>query len=372
MKRRSLMQLTATCVGAALTHKMAAGCSTFSHSTTSAMNSIWHMPDESAPHEGTWMSFGASPKIWGRRLLPVVQDELAAIASTIADYEPVYMLVREEDYDLAARKCGLSVNLIVQALDDLWMRDTGPVFVKSNQEMLGGIDFNFNGWGEKQEYTHDAEVAQFVIDQARSQAIATSLVLEGGAIEVDGHGTAMLTESSVLNQNRNPGISKSEFEALLKPLLGLRKIIWLPGIRGQDITDGHIDFYARFAGPGVVVAGYEPDPYFPDHAVTKQNLAILRSETDADGRNLDVIVLENPQTIRPTFETTEFAAGYINFYIVNGAVIIPEFGDDLADSRAQSILQDLYPERDILQLNIDAIAAGGGGLHCTTQQQPQI
>lgn len=205
-----------------------------------------------------------------------------------------------------------------------------------------------------------------------SPAIATQLVLEGGAIEVDGHGTAMMTESSVLNQNRNPGMSKSEFEALIKPLLGLRKIIWLPGIRGRDITDGHIDFYARFARPGVVVAAYEPDPAFFDHAATTTNLDILRSETDADGRQLEVIVLENPQTIRPTFETDEFAAGYVNFYVVNGAVIIPEFGDALADDKAKLVLQDLYPNRDIVQLNIDAIAAGGGGIHCTTQQQPQV
>lgn len=330
------------------------------------------MPDESEPHERTWMSFGASRKIWGHKLLGAVQDNLATIAKSIADYEPVYMLVREADYDLAVRKCGSSVNLITCALDDLWMRDTGPVFVKSDRAKIGGIDFNFNGWGQKQEHSHDAEVAHFVVEQVGSQAIATQLVLEGGAIEVDGHGTAMITESSVLNRNRNPGMSKSEFEALLKPLLGLRKIIWLPGIRGRDITDGHIDFYARFVRPGVVVAGYEPDPAFFDHAVTKKNLTILRSETDADGRKLEVIVLENPQTIRPRFETEEFATGYINFYVVNGAVIIPEFGDDLADSRAKSTLQDLYPERDIVQLNIDAIAAGGGGIHCTTQQQPQV
>ncbi|MBE7384828.1 MAG: agmatine deiminase family protein [Leptolyngbya sp. SIO1E4] len=347
------------------------GCSTGNKMETFATDSTWWMPDESEPHERTWMSLGASPKIWGNQLLPAVQENLITIAKSIADYEPVYMLVREADYDFAVQKFGSLITLITCPLDDLWMRDTGPVFVKNDQVNIGGIDFNFNGWGQKQQHSHDAEVARFVIEHTSSQAIATQLILEGGAIEVDGHGTAMMTESSVLNCNRNPGMSKSEFEALLKPLLGLRKIVWLPGIRGRDITDGHIDFYARFASPGVVVAGYEPDPAFFDHAVTKNNLDILRSETDADGRQLDVIVLENPQTIRPTFETAEFAAGYINFYVVNGAVIIPEFGDDLADSKAKSTLQDLYPGRDIVQLNIDAIAAGGGGIHCTTQQQPR-
>ncbi|MEL6400564.1 MAG: agmatine deiminase family protein [Cyanobacteria bacterium J06626_4] len=331
----------------------------------------WWMPEESEPHERTWMAFGASRKIWGTKLLPAVQDNLVTIAQSIADYEPVYMLVRESEHELAVQKLGASVTLMTCPLDDLWMRDMGPVFVKREPGQLRGIDFNFNGWGQKQEHGHDAEVAQFVIEQIGRQKIVTQLILEGGAIEVDGHGTAMMTESSVLNRNRNPGMSKSEFEAWLKPLLGLRKIIWLPGIRGRDITDGHIDFYARFVRPGVVVAGYEPDPTFFDHAVTKENLDILRSETDADERQLEVLVLENPKTIRPTFATDDFAAGYVNFYAVNGAVIVPEFGDDLADSRAKSILQDLYPERHIIQLNIDAIAAGGGGIHCTTQQQPR-
>ena len=371
MKRRALVQFTATAAGSILMNQIFAGCSRLNNAETIATDFIWRMPDESEPHERTWMAFGASGKIWGHKLLPKVQDNLVTIAKSIAEYEPVYMLVREADYDLAAQKCGSSVNLIICPLDDLWMRDTGPVFVKSDRVKIEGIDFNFNGWGQKQAHSHDAEVAHFVTEQVGSQAIATQLVLEGGAIEVDGHGTAMMTESSVLNQNRNPGMSKSEFEALLKPLLGLRKIIWLPGIRGRDITDGHIDFYARFARPGVVVAAYEPDPAFFDHAVTKTHLDGLCSETDADGRQLEVIVLENPQTIRPTFETDEFAAGYVNFYVVNGAVIVPEFGDDLADSKAKSILQDLYPKRDIVQLNIDAIAAGGGGIHCTTQQQPQ-
>jgi agmatine deiminase len=335
-------------------------------------HSIWRMPDESEVHKRTWMAFGASRKIWGQKLFAGVQDNLAKIALAIALYEPVYMLVRQSDYDTAARKCGSSVNLVISPLDDLWMRDIGPVFVKDNRGNLGGIDFNFNGWGGKQDDNDDAQVANFVIQQSQAQVLKTALVLEGGGIEVDGQGTAIITESCVLNQNRNPGVSRSECERLLKPLLGLRKIIWLPGIRGQDITDGHTDFYARFARPGVVVAGYDPDPASFDHRVTQDHLEILRSMTDADGRKLEVILLEGPKTIRSKFETPEFAAGYINFYVVNGAVIAPEFGDEIADSKAKSTLQALFPDRDIVQLNIDAIAAGGGGIHCTTQQEPSV
>lgn len=330
----------------------------------------WHMPDESMPHERTWMAFGASEQIWGRRLLPEVQQNLVTIAHTIAQYEPVSMLVRAEDYDLAQDLLGDAVELIVLPLDDLWIRDTGPLFVFSKQGQKGGIDFNFNGWGRKQVFQQDAAVASFVAQQATAEIVNTKLVLEGGCIEVDGHGTAIITESCVLNSNRNPGVSKAQFEEQLMPLLGLEKIIWLPGIKGHDITDGHTDFYARFARPGVVLASYEPDPSFVDHGVTKQHLEILENATDAQGQSLEVIVLEAPSTVRDTYETPDFAAGYVGFYVCNGVVIMQEFGDSRADQAAQRAIQRAFPEREIVAINIDAIAAGGGSIHCATQQEP--
>ncbi len=198
------------------------------------------------------------------------------------------------------------------------------------------------------------------------------MVLEGGGIEVDGHGTAIITESCVLNENRNPGVSKAQCERELKRLLGLEKIIWLPGITGQDITDGHTDFYARFARPGVVIAGYDPDPKSFDHAVTTRHLDMLRGATDVEGRTLEVVVLEAPSRVRATFANDDFAAGYINFYVCNGAVIAPEFGDPRTDAAAKRELQRAFPGREVVQINSDGIAAGGGGIHCTTQQEPKV
>ena len=330
----------------------------------------WHMPDEGDPHAATWMVFGPSEAIWGRRMLSGVQDNLAGIARAISAFEPVNMLVRKEDYEIAARKCGPLVHLIVQEIDDLWMRDTGPVFVKDGNGQLAGIDFHFNGWGGKQAHQRDAQVAGFVTRSAQAHALSASLVLEGGGIEVDGEGSAIITESCVLNPNRNRGVSKAQCEAELKRLLGLNKIIWLPGIAGKDITDGHTDFYARFASPGIVVAGFDADPDSFDHAVTQRHLDILRRATDAKGRKLEVVVMPAPSSVRSKHETPEFAAGYINFYVCNGAVIAPEFGDGRADRNARDILAELFPNREVIQLNINAIAGGGGGIHCTTQQQP--
>lgn len=330
----------------------------------------WTMPDEADAHKRTWMAFGAHQDVWGKKLLPEVQRNLALIANSIAKFEPVSMLVRDEDFGLAQSLVSPAVSLVRFALDDLWIRDTGAVFVVDSTGRKAAVDFNFNGWGEKQDFARDAKVAGWMAQQAGVQRIQSALVLEGGGIEVDGQGTAIVTESCVLNDNRNPGVSKRACEAELKQLLGLNKIIWLPGIKGKDITDGHTDFYARFARPGVVLAGYDPDPQSFDHAVTKRHLEILRSATDAKGNKLDVLVLEAPSRVRPAFDSKDFAAGYVNFYVCKGAVIAPEFGDAKADAAARQTLQQVFAGRQVIQINVDGIAAGGGGIHCTTQQEP--
>jgi agmatine deiminase len=338
-----------------------------------AQTRAWQMPDEAGPHARTWMAFGASQGIWGRKLLPEVQNNLVSIALTVAKYEPVTMLARGEEVELLESKLSKHPNVTIVAaeLDDLWMRDTGPVFVQDGAGNLAGVDFNFNGWGEKQVFEHDAKVAALVAEKANVEHLVSNLVLEGGGVEVDGKGTAIITESCVLNPNRNPGISKEACEAELKELLGLEKIIWLPGVVGKDITDGHTDFYARFIRPGVVVAGLESDPEIYDYDVTREHLKLLQAATDMRDKKLEVVTLEAPATIRSKFETTDFAPGYIGFYVCNGAVIMPEFGDSKADGKARDTLQNLFPGRNIEQLNIDGIAAGGGSIHCTTQQEPK-
>lgn len=334
-------------------------------------DTAWRMPDESAKHKRTWMAFGARKEIWAD-LLPDVQGDLARIAKTIAVFEPVTMLVRPEDRKLAAKLCGEKVELVETALDDLWVRDTGPVFVVSGEGKLGAVDLNFNGWGKKQVHKNDAKVARFVAEKSGATLVATKLVGEGGGIEVDGAGTAIITESCFINKNRNPGVTQTDCEQELKKLLGLRKIIWLPGVRGKDITDGHTDFYARFAKSGSVVAGLEGDEESFDYKVTRQHRKLLEAADGADGKKLTVVTIESPGRVRRKFETKESAAGYINFYVVNGAVIAPEFGDKRADARCKEVLEKLFPGRKVVQINIDAIAAGGGGIHCATLHEPLV
>ncbi|MEC3918294.1 agmatine deiminase family protein [Nocardia sp. CDC160] len=328
------------------------------------------MPDEAAPHKRTWMAFGASEAIWGRELLPRVQRDLARIATTIARFEPVSMLVRQNEFDVARSLLGsANVELFAAEIDDLWMRDTGPVFVQGN-DTKAGVDFNFNGWGGKQRHGRDATVATVVDGHAGVETVHTDLVLEGGGLEVDGEGTAIITESCVLNKNRNPGWTKTDVEAELEHLLGIEKVIWLPGIAGHDITDGHTDFYARFVRPGVVVAALDNDEESFDYDVTRRHLDILHNATDAQGRPLEIETLEVPSHLRYRGADDDFAAGYINFYVCNGGVIAPEFGDPDTDSAAHATLARLFPDRQVVQIDIDAVAAGGGGIHCTTQQEP--
>lgn len=340
-----------------------------------ALKGNWHMPDEGDKHQRAFIAFGAQQAIW-EDFTPNVQDALGLIARTLAEFEPVTVFCREGEQDLAAEKCGTdNITFVTTQLDDIWMRDIGANFVIDGEGRLGAVDFNFNGWGNKQQHGDDAQLAALVARKTAASYIRSELVGEGGGIEVDGQGTAIMTESSWINANRNPDWSKAEIEEELKARLGLRKIIWLPGIKGKDITDAHVDFYARFVKPGVVIANLDTDPQSYDHKVTLAHLDILKNATDADGRKLQVHTLSppiDPRQNKFSKNNPDFAAGYINYFVINGAVIAPEFGDETADTKAFDLLSELYPDREVVQLNIDAISAGGGGIHCVTSHQPSV
>ncbi len=324
------------------------------------------------------MAFIANDNIWSAQQIPQVQSDLITIATVIAKYEPVVMLVREQDLVVAKKLLAkksqtlFPIKFIVSKIDDLWLRDTGPTFVKNQQGKTAAINFNFNGWGEKQTYTNDANVAPFIAAKANVPLLLSELILEGGCFEVDGEGTAIMTESCIINDNRNPNKTKQFIEEELKYLLGLKKIIWLKGIKGKDITDGHTDFYARFAKPGHVVVSREIDSYLYDYQVTRNNIKELQTATDAKGRSLTLTIIDTPTKINEHFGVDHFAAGYIGYYVCNGGIIIQKFGDAIADRVAREKIATLFPHHTIEQIAIDAIASGGGSIHCATQQEPAV
>lgn len=340
-----------------------------------ALAGSWYMPDENELQERIFLSFGASSGVWADWATPV-NNNIALLAKTIAKYQPVTVLCRPAQLALAKSKCGTSnIKFLTMPLDDIWMRDMGGCFVIDDQGGRGLVDFNFNGWGNKQAHANDTLVADELSYQTNATYISSQLTGEGGGIEIDGFGTAIITESCWVNSNRNPGWTRAQIEAELKANLGLRKIIWLPGIKGKDITDAHVDFYARFASKGVVIANLDNDPNSYDYAVTRKHLEILKAATDADGNKLQVHTLPPPLKLRSNVYTQnnpDFAPGYINYLPVNGAVIVPQFGDAAADKYAKDLLAKLYPGRVVVQVNIDPIAAGGGGIHCVSKNLPAV
>ncbi|WP_108063558.1 agmatine deiminase family protein [Poseidonibacter lekithochrous] len=345
--------------------------------TTKSENTFeFYMPEESQKHKQTWMSFVANDYIWSKRQIAEVKRNLSLIAKTIAKYEPVSVLVSPYDKNKAIKLLDVlnshnyPITLVEKEIDDLWLRDTGPTFVYNNKNEKLGVDFNFNGWGEDQEHELDSTVASFITKTTNTKTIKTDLVLEGGCFEIDGEGLAIMSESCILNDNRNPNKSKQEVEEELKYLLGLEKIIWLKGIKGKDITDGHTDFYARFISSDEIIVAYEPDEDSYEHELTKENISILEKATNLKGENFKITLLENPQEVNEKYGIEDFAAGYIGYYLCNDAVIMQGFGDDYADKKAKDTLQKAYPNRIIEQIRIDGIASGGGSIHCATQQEP--
>ncbi|WP_034094335.1 agmatine deiminase family protein [Streptacidiphilus albus] len=363
-----------------------AGCSSSSDSTdqptdraatapasaSPAAGTGYAMPAEWLPHERTFMAWPALTEVWGDQL-PAVRQDIVHVAQAIAQYEPVVLMARPDQSDDAQQQLGDTVEVIPLPVDDLWARDTGPTFVTGPQG-LAGVDFNFNGWGNKQTHANDSLVARNLLAKYGIRRFPASIVTEGGAIEVDGQGTLMATESSMVNPNRNPGKSRDQIESELRARLGVTKVIWFQGVIGQDITDCHIDALARFVEPGVV-ALHRPGPGTPPDIWSRasdQALQVLSTATDAHGRSLRVVDLIEPDFDKITGTGSDFLATYLNYYVCNGAVIMPVFGDQSADDAAAGTLGDLHPGRDIVRVTINAIAAGGGGIHCSTQQQPQL
>ncbi|MFB7836343.1 agmatine/peptidylarginine deiminase [Streptomyces sp. NPDC056056] len=321
-------------------------------------------------HTRTFMSWPALASVWGDEL-PYVREDIARIARAVAGYEAVVMMARPAQVAAAQRACGADVEVIAMPVDDLWARDTVPVFVEDGDELIG-VDFNFNGWGNKQEHTNDSQVGRLLLRKYGIPREVAPLVAEGGSFETDGEGTLLVTESSIVNDNRNRGKTRDEIEDELIETLGVEKVVWLAGVRGEDITDAHVDSLVRFTAPGVVLLdqafpGSPPDSWSRS---ADQARSVLEKATDARGRRFEIIDLPQPDLDRITGEGDDFVSTYANFYIANDSVFMPRFGDRAADDRAKGILQDQFPGRDVVQVQIDTIASGGGGIHCATHDQP--
>jgi len=327
----------------------------------------YHMPAEWEPHERCWMSWPSRRELWDDNL-GATQRAYANVANAISEFEPVTMLAPPHDADNARNQCGDRITVLAVELDDSWTRDNGPNFVKNDAGELAASVFHFNAWGGKHRpWGKDAALGHRLAEYLGIPSFSSPLFMEGGGINVDGQGTLLTTEQCVLNDNRNPGLTKDEAARALCDALGMTRLIWLPGDPDDIETDGHVDGIACFVRPGKVLVEICPVQGTPRYDFMQANLEAVRNATDANGDTLDVVTIEEAYEAERRSEI--FASSYINFYIANGGIVMPGFGID-RDQDARNLVATLFPDREVVQLDISDIALGGGGIHCITQQQP--
>jgi agmatine deiminase len=348
------------------------------------------MPAEFERHSGCWMLWPERPDTWREGAKPA-QAAFVAIATAIACGEPVTVGVSAAQYQNARARLPREVRTVEISSNDAWIRDSGPTFLVDAKGRRRGVDWTFNAWGGLAgglyfPWDRDDEVAQKVLQLEGADRYRTGFVLEGGAIHVDGQGTCLTTEECLLNPNRNPDLSRADVEETLRRYLGVSTVIWLGAGVYLDETGGHIDELACFTSPGQVALTWTDDRTDPQYEISKDAFERLRHARDARGRELTIHKIHQPG---PLYMTAEEAAGidvrlgthprragdrlpasYINFYIANKCVVMPQF-DKRYDAAARAKLKRLFPTRQVLSIASREVLLGGGNIHCITQQVPR-
>ncbi|MDB5366633.1 MAG: agmatine deiminase [Rhodospirillales bacterium] len=327
-------------------------------------------PAEWTRHARTWMAWPARAATWvGGGGIEAARTAHADLARLIARYEPVRMVCAPGDVAEASLACGPGIEIVPVPLSDGWMRDIGPIFVRNERSgEVAGVDFHFNGWGGiHEDWQLDADVAEAVLTNAKMRRFEADFTLEGGAICVDGTGTAMVTEECLLDPRRNEMVDKIRIERWLREQLGVEKTVWLGRGYDQDETRGHVDEIACFARPGVVLLHTTTDVGDRNYEIGADNLDRLHAVRDAQGRVFEVIEL--PQPARLDENGRRLTLSYVNFVFVNGGLLIPAF-EDAADKEAFRIFKRVFPDREIVPVPALDLVRGGGGLHCVTLQEP--
>lgn len=347
------------------------------------------MPGEFEPHSGCWMAWPERPDNWRAGAEPA-QQAFAAVAVAIAASEPVTMAVSDRQFERCRALLPPEVRVVEIETDDAWLRDTGPTFVVDGDGNRRGVDWRFNAWGGHDgglyaPWDRDDRVAAKVLEIEGADRYRAPIVLEGGAIHVDGEGTVLTTEQCLLNRNRNPEHSREEIERILLDYLGAERVVWLGEGVFEDETDGHVDNLACFARPGRVLLSWTDDEDDPQHRISRDARERLEGATDARGRTLEVVPLPSPGPLRISAEEAEgiaaaagtiarrtgdrLAASYVNFYLGNTRIVYPLL-DPRHDEEAAATLRRAFPEREVVGIPAREILLGGGNIHCITQQVP--
>ena len=337
-----------------------------------ARSAHFHMPAEWALHRAVWTAWPHDPDQWAEGLT-APQRALMAMVAAIVDEgrgERVELLVRDANDEAAARallaEAATHVSFRRIGYGDVWLRDTGPIFVVRDGE-VAAARFGFDGWGGKYVMAGDSEVAEKVVAFAGVHGATFDFVLEGGAIEVDGVGNLMTTKQCLIRGMRNPRLAASALEARLRWALGVEHVIWLDRGLANDHTDGHIDTLARFVAPSVVTC-MEPIASDPNRDALEAILADLKTARSASGNRFEVVTVPSPGAVYDASGNL-LPASYMNFYIANTVVVVPTYGC-ASDERAVRCIEAMFPHRKVVALPCKDVVVGGGGFHCTTQQEP--
>ncbi|MEO6215812.1 MAG: agmatine deiminase family protein [Sphingomonas sp.] len=316
-------------------------------------------PPEWAPHTAVWIGFPSHPGLWEDDLEPARAEVVAFARAVHADGrgERVLLVAADEEAASAARAmAGDSAEIVVEPFGDIWLRDTAAIIAGDGRAR----DFRFNGWGGKYDLPGDDTIGHRLAAGQQIADEARAWILEGGAIDGDGTGLVVTTEQCLLNPNRNPGLSRPDIEARLAADLGYTRVIWLGEGLMHDHTDGHVDNLARFVAPGrlAIPVPAEDDP---------NSEVYLQAARDAAGHDVEIVSLPSPGRVLRDGEI--IPASYMNFYIGNAAVVVPQYGA-ANDAAAVAAIQALFPDRMAVGLHADAILTGGGSFHCISQQIP--
>lgn len=337
----------------------------------------YSQPAEWELHSAVWIAWPSDAALWSDDLDPA-RAEIAAFCKEISDPnagvvqgEAIRVLASGDDAIFTAQQSlgGVGIEIISATFGDIWLRDTAPIFVKSD-EGLAAACFEFNGWGGKYVLSGDEEVSSFVAERSGVMAFSNDWILEGGSVEVDGAGAALTTRQCLLNPNRNPKLSAGEIETRLRNSLGIESLIWLNDGLVNDHTDGHIDNIARFVAPGVVVCMESGTSEDPNRDVFQKVIRDLKNARDTAGGPIEIITIPSPGRLEDE-QGDILPASYLNFYISNTTVIVPVYGTNFDDQAVEGISK-LFPTRRTVGLPANHVITGGGSFHCITQQQPAI
>ncbi len=344
------------------------------------------MPHEIEPHEGTWLQWPHHYQ-YGKAYRNSLDRTWVDMTKALVEGEKVFISAyddtEKERITSLLKETGVSMENIdfhIYKTDDVWVRDSGPIFVHDNKNRLVVQNWGFNGWGQKVDEITGYPIAfqycntiplKIAADQKKRLVNVEHLMInEGGSIEVDGNGTLMACKSSVLNKNRNPGMTQQEAENIFTKYLGATNFIWLEGQKGLELTDQHIDGFARFGNASTIVTMGEAD--LLEFEVRKKDIDILFSAKNKFGEAYEFVKV--PLTIENVTTTSGndlgYKGSYVNFYVANSVVLVPNY-NDANDLVANAIIQSLYPNRKVIGIDVRNLYQYGGMIHCVTQQQPQ-